>query len=136
METTHKFEVNGNRYVTTRLPAMKQFSLLKRFAPFIAIFATKDDKNLMVKLTEAIQQLDDPSTEYVIITCLSCTLKQMPAGTGLTALTNNGRLMFQDMPLIDMLVIAKEVIAFNLQDFFGSVRQLLPQAPEETNQHS
>ena len=131
--------VNGEQYRTGKLTAFQQFHIARRLAPvFFALGGVRGrveqaaqvtdapDVDTLLEafepLAEAVSQLSDADSEYVLKACFLVGAKQQgPAWAPLLA--PNGALMFQDMDLKTMMQIVITTVQENLGGFFPGAQQ-------------
>lgn len=125
------FERNGKKYRVGRLPAMKQFHILRRLVGVMggltglasAQGAGKLDPFAALEpLAEGLASMPDEDAEYVINGCLAVVELEQSAG-GWSKVVQKGVLMFEDLDMPTMLFLAWKVLQHNLSDFFGDLPQ-------------
>lgn len=141
-------EVGGVGYRIERLDAMKQFHVARRIAPvlpaLVAALPSEPPPNpeaaaegeapkglpavtdeffaALGPLTEAVAKMPDEDANFIISTCLGVCLRANKHGTGWSpVMAPNGRLMFQDIELPQMLQLTWAVIEENLGGFFAAM---------------
>jgi hypothetical protein len=134
-------EIAGVSYRIDKLDAMKQFHVARRLAPVMGKLAgnigADKDADLFAMLgpvSEAVAEMRDEDANYVISTCLSVCSRPNPHGTGFSPVAApNGRIMFQDVELPQMLQLVWAVIEENLGGFFAAIPSISA-APEAESQ--
>lgn len=135
--------IGENTYVIGKLNAMKQFHLSRRLLPilqklipafvaFQGVDVAKQDFTKMASAmgpaVEALSEMSDADSEYVVSLCLSVVKKR---NDKLMVPVWNDKLnapMFEDMGLQEMLQLTWEVIGANLGSFIqGSGLTATPQ---------
>lgn len=113
-------KIGSRDYRLTKLDPFKQFQLLRRMGSLLPAImgAVKVPDKIMGAgfISNAISQLSDENSDFVINTCLrACQLKQ---GTVWADVMNaNNSLMFKELELPDILEIVWRVLEFNFRPF-------------------
>ncbi|MGE4504035.1 MAG: phage tail assembly chaperone [Desulfovibrionaceae bacterium] len=135
-------EIGGVFYGIGRLPARKQFHVVRRLAgalsglggllPKDGALPKPEDLmqrgDLLEKLLKALSELDDATVDYVVDACLSVVSRKDRSGGWAKAMTDTGGLMFEDMDMLTMLTLTARVIQGNLSGFFDALPHVLPGA--------
>jgi hypothetical protein len=142
-----QFTINGETYQAVKLDAFKQFHLSRKIAPVIPtlfpvfveiskqsdLAANMDKLALMLQpFADALANLSDEHSEYVLKTCLSAVRRQvgdkwMPVWSDAQKVC-----MFDDMDLGVMVQVSMNVIQDSLGGFIQGL--LMSQASNPTNQ--
>lgn len=113
-----EFQVGDHTYVAGKMNAKQQFHVARRILPVLA--GAGKDGDVMDKIrgaAYALSEASDADADYVIDHCLAVVKRKMENGKGYTQIISAGRLMFEDMTMLEMLQIAGEVLVFNLGNF-------------------
>lgn len=119
-------EIGSEHYSIGKLPALKQFHVMRRIAPLLESMqgdtGTAEDA-FIGKVLAAVGKMSDEDTDYVVGTCLSVCSRQVgtqqapvASGSGATF-----RLMFEDMDMATMIRLTIECIKVNIGSFFGAL---------------
>lgn len=127
-----EFSHGGHTYRANKLPAMKQFHILRRLAPILSDMAglavkpgSADSRDIaagLEPLARGIGTMSDQDAEYVLMGCMEAVERKQGAG-GWAGLTSGGKLMFEDVDMTAMLHIAWQVLQHNLSGFFAGLPQ-------------
>jgi hypothetical protein len=127
-----EFDHGGHTYRVGKLPAMRQFHVVRRLAPMLPNMAglglkpgasrPEDMIAVLEPLARAVAGMSDADAEYVIATCMSAVERKQPAG-GWARMESGGRLMFEDMDMVGMVFIVGQVLRHNLSGFFDALPQ-------------
>lgn len=145
MQTT----INGHNYDIGKLNAKQQFHVVRRLSPLLskatdmlqaaqklsATATPTDEESLQVlgAAGEALAALPEQDVDYIIGACLSLARRQSQGGTGWCPLTTaGGDLMFNDMPMPEMMQLVFAVLRESLGDFFNALPQTSPEAAAQT----
>ena len=121
-------EVGPNRYSIGKLDALKQFHVARRLVPVLAAF-TKIGENkgvpqlkvgTLLPIAEALSKMSDEETEYIIQTCLA-VVKRQDSGSWQYVMIQ-GRFVYQDITMADMVKLTSEAIMENMGDFFAGLQ--------------
>lgn len=135
--TTDEFDLGGQKYKTARLTAMQQFHVARRLAPVITSLSEVDFSalrdpqeggegsgralRLMKPIADALHNLSDQDSEYVINVCMGVVYRGQPAATGTVWAAAwskaAGKPMFEDIDLTVMLQLTVRVLMENLSGF-------------------
>ena len=115
------FIVNGVNYKAAKLPAIKQFHLIRRLAPVMAHITNPD--NALAGIANAIGELKDEDANYVLFGLLGVVEREQPPH-GWAKITVGESLMFQDIGLVEMMQIATKSFQGNFSDFLGKLPSL------------
>ncbi len=122
--------IGEHTFVLGRMPVRKQFHVARRLAPLFSAFIGQAGvdglKNGLADLQiqpimDALATMKDDDCDYVLDACLS-VVKIMQAGRATPIMASNGRLMFDDITMPQMLQIAAEVVMQDLAGFMAGVR--------------
>lgn len=146
--------INAHSYDIGKLNAKQQFHVLRKLAPLITHvpallplahqFKTKGDaasENAVLEnsallqaigpVASAFAELPEKDADYVIHTCLGVVRRQAQGGTGYCGLvTTGGDLMFEGMPMLEMLTLVVHVLRESLGDFFSALPKPSREAAE------
>lgn len=124
--------IAGVQYQVGKLDARRQLHVARRVMPImgslVALMQTQGQVTVQAALPAMAEQLaamPDADVDYVVTTCLSvCQRKNELHGGGWGAVqASNGRLMFDDIGLGEMLQLVAAVIQENIGGFFGGLGQ-------------
>jgi len=140
---SNEFSIGGREFKMSKIPAMKQFHLVRRIAPILAdmLPAMKDVKSI-TKLGEAsegekleqiakfvtpimtgLSKLSDDDSDKVLFSLLSSVeIKQGGPGNW-AKIANDQMIMMQDLELPILLQVAGRAFMFNLSGFFAVLPQ-------------
>ena len=128
-----EFTVNNKKYRNTKLSAFEQFHILRRMGTLFpsvvgALSIHKKDPMLAISyITTALSKLSDDDCNFILRGSLgSCQLDQSGNGSLWVNIFANGNLMFDDMPMQEMLQITWYVLEDNFRDFFHALLQRFP----------
>ncbi len=124
MEST-TIDLGGSVYTVVKLSAMQQFHVTRRLGPLLA--AAKGSGTLQ-GLTDGLAKLPDAEAEYILFGLLAGIRKKEAGGLGFAPLVVDGRLMYQNISLPDMLQLAYKSFMVNLQGFSAALPQVFPSA--------
>lgn len=113
------FIVNGVNYKAAKLPALKQFHLIRRLAPVMAHITNPDDA--LAGIANAISELKDEDANYVLFGLLGVVEREQPPH-GWAKISVGESLMFQDIGLVEMMQIAAKSFQGNFGDFFNAAQ--------------
>lgn len=118
-----EFTVNGENYKASKLPAIKQFHIVRRFAPLLA--GLNGNSNPIEGIMNGIGGLSDEDANYILFGLLSCVEREQP-GHGWAKVKNPTAdiLQFVDIDLGAMFQIATKAF----QENFASFLDALPSA--------
>jgi hypothetical protein len=139
-----EFTVGLHTYKAAPLSALAQFHLARKLSPVIAPFletalpvlnkaadglSTRDLPALLKDVSpflKVLAELPEAEVNYVIETCLATVTRKEPKGGGWSPVWSKagGAMMFDDIKMPDMLVIAAHVIQDNLADFMPAPRSI------------
>jgi len=136
-----EIEVRGQLYKAGRIDAMKQFHVVRRLAPILSAMAdigglqaafsggqpqAADMAVMLVPLANAVSSMPDADVEYVLGICLDVVERKQPGGGWAKVRASNGALMFEDIDMAAMLMIAGGVLGHNLSGFFAGLPSVSP----------
>lgn len=133
-----EFEVGGQNYRAEKLDAMRQFHVMRRLAPVMARMAESfggvkalaevSEQNIgeavakFEPVLEALGEMKDADAEFVVNTCLAVVLREQEGGKGWAKVqASNGRLMFSDIELPQMMRLVWKVLEDSLKGFFSEL---------------
>lgn len=116
--------VGGKRYATsTKLDAFVQLHIARKLGPALPIVEglvdpanVAKDKSVLTLLM--FSHISDTDTEFIIRKCLSVVQRRQEDGKPVKIQAPDGSLMFDDIPLADLLTLTVAVVDENLGDFF------------------
>lgn len=112
------FEVGGIKYKAGKLPAIKQFHIVRRCAPLLAGITDKD--KALETVFNGIGTLKDEDVEYVLFGLLECVERDNHPH-GWAKVSTGKSLMFQDIDLSTMLQIATKAFQENYAAFLSAM---------------
>lgn len=134
------FPVGEYQYICAKLPARKQFHVVRRLGPILAKLVAKmqaegmdlskmsksedmDDNQIigvvLPALTDGFAAMTDADADFVLTTCLAVCKRQDKTSQMWTAITTpDGQLMYDDIDLSQMLNLVLRVVGDNLTAFF------------------
>lgn len=116
--------LNGREYRTLgQLDTFTQLHIARKLAPALPLVEglvnhDNDGKDKSVLTVLMLSQVNDADAEYIMSKCLSLVGFQQEAGKAPVKIQVNGKLMFNDIPMSDILALTVAVIEENLGDFF------------------
>jgi hypothetical protein len=124
----NEITVGEYTYSIGKLDALKQFHVARRLVPVLAAFTrigeAPTSEGLGVKallpIAEALSKMSDEETEYIINTCLSVVQRQ-DSGK-LQRIMLQGRFVYEDIKMPDMIKLTSETIMENMGDFFAGLQ--------------
>ena len=128
--------IGGQDYTIGKLDARRAFHVARRLAPVMSAMAGEEGgepMNALGSMSEALAKMRDEDADHVINSCLSvCQRKNEVHGTGWSPVAaSNGRLMFQDIDLPQMMQLVWAVIQENLSSFFSGLPSGLVEGPPQ-----
>lgn len=108
------FQVNGVNYKAGKLPAMKQFHIVRRCAPLLAGITDKD--KALESIFNGIGNLKDEDADYILFGLLACVQRDR-SPHGWANICTGTSLMFDDIDLVAMLQIAAKAFQENFSSF-------------------
>jgi hypothetical protein len=128
-------EINKQNYEIGRLPALRQFHVVRRLAPLVALAGTpvltlgrgasnslEEFTALLAPVIDQLAKMQDDEVDYVIFTCLSVVKRQTSTGGYAAVLAPQGQaLMFEDVDMDTMIKLVVAVLKENLSGFFASL---------------
>lgn len=112
------FEVGGIKYKAGKLPAIKQFHIVRRCAPLLAGITDKD--KALETIFNGIGTLKDEDVDYVLFGLLECVERDNNPH-GWAKVSTGKSLMFQDIDLSIMLQIAAKAFQENYAGFLSAM---------------
>ena len=128
-----EFEVNGRNYRASKMDAMTQFNIIRRFAPimeslghYIAQSTGRNDGNIperidmAMPIIRAIADLPEETTDFVISTCMNLVKREEGEGRGWSKIWNEQahRPQMDDIDMVTMLMIVVSVLGGSFSAFF------------------
>lgn len=108
------FAINGVNYKAAKLPAIKQFHIVRRVAPLLAGMTDKD--KALEGIMNGIGSLKDEDANYILFGLLACVEREQ-VGHGWAKVSVGESLMFQDIDLAVMFQIATKAFQENYSGF-------------------
>jgi len=139
MEPFATVDIDGTAYQISRLSPKKAFHVARRLAPFLGailphigqLFVKEEDgsvpkaaaflergKDVFPAIADVLAKMDDADCDYILDTCLAVVAVRQERG--FVAVMSNGVMMFDNIDMKTMLLLAAEVVKLNLADFFPS----------------
>ena len=112
------FQVKGINYKAGKMPAMKQFHIVRRCAPLLAGITDKD--KALESIFNGIGNLKDEDADYILFGLLSCVQRDR-SPNGWANVSTGTSLMFDDIDLGAMLQIAAKAFQENYAGFLDAV---------------
>lgn len=123
MTGAEEIEVNGHSYRLAKLDAMSQFHVTRRLGGVLAaIRGGSDGGDILAILMQAIGELSDTDSEYIIAKCLTGCMRRQDGDAGWAPVFRHGQMMFADIAMPDMLRLTWATLQANLSDFFTGLR--------------
>lgn len=120
---TEEIEISGRTYRLAKLDAMTQFHITRRLGGVLAaIRAGREGGDVYAVLMQAVGEMSDEDSEYIIGRCLAGCLRKQDGDAGWAAVYRHGQMMFADIAMPDMLRLTWATLQANLSDFFTSLR--------------
>lgn len=121
-----EFEINGIKYRSTAMDAMRQFNVVRRLAPILDSVKSMLDMKLedgLGIIAQAISKISDADAEYVISSCMSVVTREQAGGTGWAKVWSieAQKPMFTDIDMAVMLRIVFVVVGEAIIPFFGAL---------------
>lgn len=129
---TNTVTISEQTYMIGRMDTMKQFHVARRLAPILAgmgsVFGEGKDRPqtdeailgaALPNIADALSKMSDEDVEYIIKNCMAVCKRKSEQGPW-SPVQIQGRFMFADIQMEDMLKLSMEVIQFNLGSFFPS----------------
>ena len=121
-----EFEINGVKYRSSQMDAMRQFNVVRRLAPILDSVKNMLDMKLedgLGIIAQAISNMSDADTEYVIGSCMAVVVREQQGGTGWAKIWSPDAKapMFTDIDMAVMLRIVFAVIGEAIVPFFGAL---------------
>lgn len=116
------FAINGVNYKASKLPAIKQFHIVRRVAPLLAGMTDKD--KALEGIMNGIGSLKDDDANYILFGLLSCVEREQ-VGHGWAKVSVGESLMFQDIDLGVMFQIATKAFQENYGGFLEGLGSTL-----------
>lgn len=127
--------VGQHAYMIDRLDAMQQFHVARRLVPVLAAFSKVGNNfrevqegsstsgismSALLPIAEALQSMTDVDAEYIIKSCLS-VVKRSDSGSW-QYVCIQGKFVYHDFSMPDMVKLTSEVIMENMGDFFSGLQ--------------
>lgn len=112
------FSVNGVNYKAGKLPAMKQFHIVRRCAPLLAGISDKD--KVLESIFNGLGNLKDEDSEYILFGLLACVQRDR-SPHGWANICTGSSLMFDDIDLFAMMQIATKAFQENFAGFLSAL---------------
>lgn len=121
--------VGEHTYTIGKMDALKQFHVARRLVPVLAAFTKIGERvdlaegfgvGALIPIAEALSKMSDEETEYIIQTCLSVVQRQ-DSGK-LQKVMVQGKFVYQDIKMPDMIKLTSETIMENMGDFFAGLQ--------------
>ena len=135
------FTVGGKNYTASKLSAMVQFHIVRKMAPLLAGMLppdvqSKDIGSLLLSkasavlpgLADSLSKLSDQDSEFVLYGLLGCVKQEQPNGLGWAPVVVNKQMMFDNITMPDMILIAVKSAQHNFRDFLNALPQPSPGA--------
>lgn len=133
-----EFTSFGNEYRVLKMKAKQQWNCARRLAPLLAksgglIDAVQRDPTgtagvdffaAFQPFAEALSELTDEASDYIIDTCLAHAMRKGPAGY--RPIVANGTIMWDDIEMPGMLEITFNVLRENLGNFLQGLPGQIP----------
>jgi hypothetical protein len=137
-----EFEVDGMQFVSTKMPAMVQFHVLRALSPIIAQigpqFITRPDSvaEVVQRLTPALTilaEMPEDKVNYILFKCMSYV--KLRVGTQLAPIFNEHaqRMMYDNIGFETMMQILLNVLGENFSGFFQGTGQASTEASSLQN---
>jgi hypothetical protein len=125
-----EFELNGESYKASKLPARKQFHIARRLMPVIGqlVGAGKGGSEMetLANFCNGISSLSDEEADYVLFGLLASVQRKQPSGLGYAKIVAEQNVMFEDINnMKDMLFIAWQTARYNFSDFLAALPSAL-----------
>jgi len=123
MTGAEEIEVNGYSYRLAKLDAMSQFHITRRLGGVLAAMRDgAEGGDILSVLMQAISELSDADSEYIIAKCLNGCMRRQDGDAGWAPVFRHNQMMFADIAMPDMLRLTWATLQANLSDFFTSLR--------------
>ena len=119
-----EISLNGREYRTLgQLDTFSQLHIARKLAPALPLVEglvnhENDGKDKSVLTVLMFSQVSDSDAEFIMGKCLALIGFYQEAGKPPVKIQVNGKLMFNDIPMSDILALTVAVIEENLGDFF------------------
>lgn len=118
------FAINGVNYKASKLPAIKQFHIVRRVAPLLAGMTDKD--KALEGIMNGIGSLKDEDANYILFGLLSCVERDnSPHGWAKVKTPGADVLQFDDIDLGVMFQIATKAFMENYSGFLDGLGSTL-----------
>lgn len=119
------FNLGDKNFRIGKIPAMRQFHILRRMSPLLSVIDPKADKGQVELLTEALSSISDADADYIIYGLLAGVYVDNGQGLGFACVAPNGLLAYQNLNLVEIMTLAFEAIRENFLEFLGALPQNL-----------
>lgn len=126
-----EFKVGEHNYRAERIPALQQFHIVRRLAPFIGEVAPVVNQlkgrgadagiEAVKPLGEALARMTDEDANYVLFGLMRHAKREMGNGLGWAEVAVGVTMNHMDITMLQMLQISWGVLRFNLSDFMGAL---------------
>jgi hypothetical protein len=130
--TGQELQINDISYRSGKLTAFQQFHLFRKLMPLFSGLGETAAQNIanaaagvgqvrwsgMGPIAQAISDMSQQDSEFILKTCLSVCTRRNPAGQWGRVTAPNGELMFEDIDMMGMMQLTFAVIQDNLGSFF------------------
>ena len=115
--------LDGIQYRIQKMPAMKQFHILRRLAlVFKNVSEFKGEESKLINvLMDGIGSLPDEDANYILQGLLSHVSRRQSGGTGWATVMSGASIMFDDLPLKSLMQLAFESLRGNFKDFLAEI---------------
>jgi len=136
-----EFDVMGITYKVRKLPAMRQFHIVRRLLPVLSELAPAASKgangiDVLPLLSKTISGMSDTDADYVIYGLLAAVQRNQGQGLGWADVTNGTALMYDDVPMSAVLQLVWKALTHNLSDFFAALPSDLKEAAQKLSERS
>lgn len=132
-----QFTVRDHNYIAGRIPAPKQFHIMRRIAPVLASLKPEmqtDATAAIGPLADVLAQMTDEQADYVLFGLLEYAQRVVP-NVGQVKVVIGTTVNHVDINLPDLMLIAWGVLRHNMADFLPALLQVLPSAkPQPSDQ--
>ena len=136
-----EFEVMGITYKVNKIPAMKQFHIVRRLLPVLSELAPAASKgtsgaDVLPLLSNTIAKMADEDADYCIYGLLAAVQRNNGQGLGWAPVSADRALMYSDMTMAVVLQLAWRALTHNLSDFFAALPSDLKDAAQKLSAQS
>lgn len=118
-----EIEIGAHTYRLAKLDAMTQFHIIRRLGGVLA--AVRDGAesgDVFTVLMQAVGDMSDEDSEYIIAKCLNGCARRQDGDTGWAPVFRHGQMIFSDILMPEMLQLTWATLQSNLSDFFTGLR--------------